>query len=200
MALKDIVEKIIKDAEEEGREKVKEAERKAEEIMKEAEKESEELKRKIVERAGKEAAEEKKRIIALARLEMRNKLLEKKKDFIEEVFQEASKRISTVSRDKYRNFLKKVILEAAESGEEEIILNEGDRGLVDTKFLQEINQELQKNGRKGGLKLSSESREIEGGVILKKDGLEINASLETLLKELRSEREKEILEKIIGGE
>jgi V/A-type H+-transporting ATPase subunit E len=200
MALKDIVEKIIKDAEEEGKEKVKEAEKKAAEILKEAEKKSEELKKKIVEKAEKEAAEEKKRIIALARLEMRNKLLEKKKNLIEEVFQEASKRISSVPKDKYRSFLKKVILEAAESGEEEVILNERDRELVDAKFLGEINQELQKNGKKGSLKLSSETREIEGGVILKKDGLEINASLETLLKELRSEKEKEILQKIIGGE
>jgi V/A-type H+-transporting ATPase subunit E len=200
MALKDIVEKIIKDAEEEGREKVKEAEKKAAEILREAEKKSEELKKKIVEKAEKEAAEEKKRIIALARLEVRNKLLEKKKDLIEEVFQEASKRISSVSKDKYRNFLKKVILEAAESGEEEVILNERDRELVDAKFFEEINQELQKNGKKGSLKLSSEAREIEGGVILKKNGLEINASLETLLKELRSEKEKEILQKIIGGE
>jgi|Deesub1362A_J573_1020465.scaffolds.fasta_scaffold02584_3 V/A-type H+-transporting ATPase subunit E len=200
MGLKDIVEKIIKDAEEEGEKKVKEAEKEAAEILKEAEKKSEELKKKIVKKAEKEAVEEKKRIIALARLEVRNKLLEKKKELIEEVFQEVSKRISSVSPDKYRNFLKKVILEATESGEEEVILNERDRELVDAKFLEEINKELQKNGKRGSLKLSSETREIEGGVILKKDGLEINASLETLLKELRSEKEKEILKKVLGGE
>ncbi len=200
MALKDIVEKIIKDAEEEGKKKVKEAEEKAEEILKEAQERSKELKKKIIERAEKEAAEEKKRIIALAKLEARNKLLEKKKIFIKEVFQEASKRISRVSNEKYRSFLKKVILEAAESGEEEIILSERDRELVDAKFLEEINQELQKMGKKGSLKFSSETREIKGGVILKKNGLEINSSLETLLEELRLEKEKEILQKIIGGE
>ncbi len=200
MALKDIVEKIIKDAEEEGKKKVKEAEEKAEEILKEAQERSKELKKKIIERAEKEAAEEKKRIIALAKLEARNKLLEKKKIFIKEVFQEASKRISRVSNEKYRSFLKKVILEAAESGEEDIILSERDRELVDAKFLEEINQELQKMGKKGSLKFSSETREIKGGVILKKNGLEINSSLETLLEELRLEKEKEILQKIIGGE
>ena len=200
MALKDILEKIIRDAEEEGEKKVKEARREAEEIVREAEERANARGRQILEQAEKQAEEEKKRIVALARLEARTRVLERKREFVDEAFQRALEKIPQLPKDRYLAFLEKLVVEGAESGNEELILSEKDKKLIDDSFLARVNEKLRAEGKSGNITLSSEVREIAGGVVLKKSGMEIDASLKTLLREIKEAREKEVLTAILGGE
>lgn len=198
MAIEEIVEKIIGDAKKEAQKIKREARKEANKLLVEAEAEAEKLRREYLTQASQKAEAEKERILTQARLKSRNLLLAKKQELIEEAFQIAEERLLKLSPSQKLNFLKNLILKASENGDEEIVLSSVDRKLVDASFLKEVNDGLKKKKKLGQVKLSSESRLLKGGVVLKKGSLEINASLENLLLGLRAEAEGEIIRLLMG--
>jgi V/A-type H+-transporting ATPase subunit E len=66
-------------------------------------------------------------------------------------------------------------------------------------FVEGLNRELVKAGKRGEVKLSSDTRDISGGFILRRGRAETNGSFDTLLAMLRDEIETEIAEILFGG-
>ncbi len=199
MAVDEIVDKIISDAKKKAQRIKQEAKREARKILLEAEREAEELKKNYIVQAKKNTTAEAGRILTQARLENRKMLLSVKQQLIGEAFQLVEERLDKLPSNKKLDFIKRLVLLTTESGDEELIVSPENRRIIDQKFLKELNGMVKKEKGTGKIKLSSESRSVGIGIILKKGNLEINASMKNLLDEVRARAEGDIIRLLEGG-
>ncbi len=192
MSLENILSEILKEGEEEKLNIIREAREKADNIIRDAKEKIEEYKEKEEEKIEKEAQATKERLITSFELEKDKEILTAKKKAIDVVFNKLIEKIVSLPKDEYLAFLSGLIIEYVQTGEEFLYLSERDRGLVDEGFLKKVNEELVKNGKKGNIKLAEEPVDISGGVILGKENIRINASLELIVEDVREKWEKEV--------
>lgn len=185
-----IRERILEEARKQAEANIQEAKKEAEKIIHSSEEEARKKQKQIIDRAFKEAAERKKRLIAVAELEGRKEKLKAKQDMIEEVFTKTIERLNSLSDEEYENILVDMIINSVRSGDEEIILSEKDRNRLSYKFVENINNRLREKGLKGNIALSNQTRNINGGFILKKGDVEINNSFDAIIKMKRDELEE----------
>lgn len=198
MPLEKITERILQNGRGKAAAIKREAEAKAQEIIAEAQKRADSQSKEKFSAATRQATEERKRILALAQLEARNDILRAKREVIEEAFGGALERLCSLSEAGYWELLKKTLVEIAGGGEE-IILSSSDHKRIPREFLNQANELLIKNGKRGSLKFSPETRNIRGGFILKVGGVEINNSFESLVDSIREEIEPEVVEVLFGN-
>ena len=193
MPLEKILEKIIQDSDKEIKKIIDEAESRTSRIVEEGRREAErvvvDLTREGIENARK-AGE---RIVTLASLESRKRILAEKQRILGEVYQEVEKRIRNLNGREYRELVKKIMLQSCQTGEELVVVGKNDRKKIDQKLINGINAELVKAGKKGKLKLSSEPTSIPDGFILKSGKIEISNSWENILRSLREKTEDEVI-------
>jgi V/A-type H+-transporting ATPase subunit E len=189
MPIKDIKEKIIKDALEEKEKIIKDAEIKIENFKKQQKEENESIRRDIMERYMQEAELKEKKIITEAKLNAKKDILAEKQAIIDEIFLEVTKRINKLEDKEYLPLIEKLILENVEQGDEIVYIGEQERKSINQEFIAEINKKLKSQGKKGELKLAKERLPIKGGVILGTEEIKKNASLEVLLEKIKSETE-----------
>jgi len=197
MGIEDIIRKIESETEMKIKEILSSAEKEEKNILAQAEKEAEKIKKKIIEMRKEEIANKKYHEITTTKLEAQKKLLAEKQKIIAEVYEEVLKRLKVLSKDGYRKLLKTLILKFA-SGGEEIIVTGKDKTKIDTNFLQNLNRELQKRGKKT-LTLSFSNRDLSGGFILRSPQAEINVSFPLLLRSLREKTEFEVVKILFGN-
>ncbi len=149
-------------------------------------------KEQILEKACKEAEEQKRRIIGVAQLEARKELLAAKQELISEVFQKSLDQLVDMDERVYLATIRDLILKLVETGTETVLGSAIDQGRIPAVFWKEINETLVKQGKKGELKLSADTRDIRGGFILQAEGVEINCSFESLLEMKRDRLEPEV--------
>ncbi|GAA0746136.1 V-type ATP synthase subunit E [Clostridium oceanicum] len=140
-----------------------------------------------------EAKSKAERVISNTYLKVRNEKLRAKQEIVDSVFDKAVESLNKMSKDKYLKFVKDVIGSLDIDGDEELIVSKEDAKKIDDKFLNELNNELANKGKKSQLKLSQEKRDLNGGFILYKNGIEINNSYDALVFSLRDELEQEIV-------
>ncbi|MEA3369315.1 MAG: V-type ATP synthase subunit E [Candidatus Ratteibacteria bacterium] len=185
MALEDILKKIRSDAGEKRAEIKEAALVSAGRREEEQKKRGETLKKDTLAKFRQEAAKERERIVVNTRIQIKKEILSHKQQFISEVFLSGLNGIKK-SKERYQAFLERILSRFAR-GEEEIILSSRDRENFSGKWLEAFNR---KNRLK--LKYSKESGKISGGIIVRAGKKEINASLETLIKEIRDRYEAQI--------
>lgn len=194
MAEEKVSKKILEDARKGAEEIGEEANRKAREIGERAAAEAKEIKEKSKAEASDAARDEEGRLIALAKLELRKSLLTAKRSLVDETFEKAVSRLNSLERGEYQKFVKRLLLDAAESGDEEVVVSpKEDR--IDKQFLRKVSKELHS---KGTLKLSQEKREMKGGFVLKKGRVEVKATFDSLVDGLRDELEIEVARLLFG--
>jgi len=194
MGIENITERIISDAQAKAAEIESGSDNESAKIRDEAGKKAESIKSQIIADAKSQAGEEKRRILAFARLEARNSVLAEKQKVIGQIFDNASKELQSLPDREYEDLIKKLLIKATVTGEEEIIFSSRDKKRISDKMVSDVNAALKADGKKGNLKISQETREIEGGFILKAEGVEINNSFSSLLNLLREELEYKLLE------
>ncbi|GAH56711.1 unnamed protein product, partial [marine sediment metagenome] len=89
----------------------------------------------------------------------------------------------------YHNFIKKLILDNIEKGDETIFIGSPDKNRISKDFIEDINKELKAKGKKGELRLSNSYLPMKGGIIIGSGTIRKNISLELLLKNVREESE-----------
>jgi V/A-type H+-transporting ATPase subunit E len=193
MSLEKILEKIIQDSDKEIRKIIDEAESRASRIIEEGKREAErvvvELTREGIENARKVSE----RIVTLASLESRKRILAEKQRILGEVYQEVEKRLRNLNGRDYRELVKRIMLESCQTGEELVVVGKNDKKRIDQKLINSVNAELVKAGKKAKLKLSSEPASIAEGFILKSGKIEISNSWENILRSLREKTEDEVI-------
>lgn len=194
MAIKDIKEKIMSDAKIEANKIIDEANNKAKEIKEKGEKEARDIKSKILNKIDQEILLKKGKIITEANLEAKKNILAAKQKIIEETFNKALEEIINLNDKPYCNFIKKIILDNIEKGDETIFISPLDKDRVSKDFIRDINYELEAKGKKGNLKLSPSYLQIRGGVVIGSNNIRKNSSLELIFKKVREELEIKIIQ------
>lgn len=193
MAIEDILRKIRSESEAKASEIIHNAESEKESILKKAEEEAAKLGEKLLKEGKDSAAQERKREITMTNLEAKKNILAIKQKLIEEAFERALNNLYSFPAEEYRSAIKKMLISAVVSGEEEVITSVADKEKLTSVFITEVNEALEKEGKKGNLRLSSEERNIRGGFILRDGRKEINLSFDSLIEEKRDELEESLI-------
>ncbi|MDD3839531.1 MAG: V-type ATP synthase subunit E [Clostridia bacterium] len=187
-----IKEKIIDEAREKADQITGKAKKKADEMMEKAQQQADKKKNDILNKAKEDAEQRKERIMSVAQLEMKKDILSAKQDMIQKSFDEVLNKIQSLEKSRYQDILLGMFLDNVQTGEEEVIISSSDVDRLDNEFIDRVNAELVKTGKKGKLKLSEEKRDIRGGFILKSGGIEINSSFEAMIRMEKEKIEPEI--------
>jgi len=163
--LASITKEILEDAERDARNIISRAEAEAERILKHAKEEAERRYEEIIKK-GKERIKDKKRqAISLFELETKNNLLEAKEEIIEEVYDEAIKRLRQYTlTEEYTNCIFRLMREASRQINSDALiirLNERDHQILTKKRLDELSRKL-------GVKIIKSDEKINciGGVVV----------------------------------
>lgn len=187
--IESLTSKILEDSEIKAKALIEEAKQEEKNILDKKKREAEIESKIIIDKADLEAKIRAERVISNAEIQVRNMKLEAKQIVLDRVFTEALERLSVISKDDTLEFIKKSLLSSDIQGNEELILGEN---VASDDLVAKINSYLKELGKKGELKLSAEKRNIKGGYILAKNGIEINYTFEALVKLMRDELEAEV--------
>ncbi|MBQ4347888.1 MAG: hypothetical protein IJC39_05530 [Firmicutes bacterium] len=173
-----IIDKILSDAKAEAAVIIEQAEAEAGKIIADAEQKSEKelisLERLSRDEADKAAAKE----ISAAEMAAKKMILVQKKECIENVINAAKAKLTSLSGAEYEQMILKMLGNFADSKACEVILSAKDKevlkGALDA----------------AGYKVSAETRDFDGGFVLKKGDIEYNYSFESIISVEKEEIEK----------
>lgn len=187
-----VIEKILADAKAEAEKIAKEAGGKESAEQARLAGQLQEYKKQTGILADRAAKDEKSHILAAARMEIAKEFLAEKRKILDEVFGSARQRLQTLPDGEYRGFMGRLLLEAVETGDEEVIVGK-DENRIDQQLVNQINQQLSSAG-KGNLKLSGERQSAPrgSGFILRRGKIKTNVSLDVLFARVRRELEIEL--------
>lgn len=134
------------------------------------------------ERRARTVAERLERLGGSAEMERRQLLLAAKQGCIDEAFARAAQALRDLPRQDYVALLARLAAENG-SGDEELVLSAADRDAVGPAVVDAAN--ALKPG--AAFTLSSESRDLSGGLVLKRGPVEVNCTFDTRLRQLRQE-------------
>ncbi|MBA7485163.1 V-type proton ATPase subunit E [subsurface metagenome] len=127
MTIKDISEKIISDAKIQADKIIAKAEDNANNIKNKGRKEADNIKKTILYKINQEASLKKSKILTEANLGVKKTILSEKQKILEDVFGNALKSILKLSNKEYQDFIKKLILDNIEKGDETIFIGHSDK-------------------------------------------------------------------------
>ncbi|MCR5135990.1 MAG: hypothetical protein K6C12_02670 [Oscillospiraceae bacterium] len=131
--------------------------------------------------------------LRISRMEARKAVLGVKQEMVSKSFDMALAEITSLPAADYVAFLTKLIRDAHPTGTEEIVLNPKDRAAVGEKLLQAV------NALPGmAMKLSDDTRDIAGGLLLRRGNVETNCSAELLIDLTRSALSSRLAEVLFG--
>ena len=196
MEAEQVIEKIQADAKAEAEKIKKQADEnqaaeqaKFDEQLKEHKEQTKALAEKL-------ANEKKLHLLAATRMDIAKAKLAEKCSILDEVFQQAGDKLKNLPDDKYRQLVTSLMLEAVETGDEEVIIGKEEKH-IDAKLIEKVNSRLGAD-RKGNLKLSEEKIPIGGGFILKRDKIKTNVSFNVLLSRARKELEIDLAKELFA--
>jgi V/A-type H+-transporting ATPase subunit E len=189
MSLDAIVEKILKDAQEQVSQIEEESRGRIQSIQSQCEETVRDLQETSRNKAKRLAKDQRRKLLSMAALDIRKEVLALKQEIIGVAFEGAISKLLEGDEKRYSALLKKFILDADPQGDEELILNQRDHKRMGDSLIRGINKTLLKAHKKGELRLSPESRPIRGGIILGRGRKEINCSLESVIYGKRDELE-----------
>ena len=144
---------------------------------------------KAAEAAGKEAAQRQaERLESAAQMEAKQMLLAAKQSCLDEAFEQARQQLLGLPDGQYSDLLAKIAAKASRTGKEEIVLSAKDHKRVGEKVVEKANFIL----GTGKLTLAGETREMDGGLILRDGQVEVNCAFETQLRVLREDMTAEV--------
>ena len=137
------------------------------------------------------AAEERKsRMLAAARMEMKKAYAQVKGSLLDAVFEKAKDRIMSLSDKEYGDFIGGLMVKSAESGDEEVVIGRNETR-INQHLLKNVNRQLGP-GYKGNLRMANDRADIESGFILRRGKVQTNVSVEVLISQAREALELEI--------
>ncbi|HIJ51667.1 MAG TPA: hypothetical protein HPP66_00755 [Planctomycetes bacterium] len=196
MEAEQVVDKILADAKAEAEKIKKQADEKEAADQASLNEKLDEYSRETEALADRLGNEKKLHLLAAARMDIAKEFLTEKSKILDEVFDQARQNLQNLPDEQYRELIRNLMLEAVETGDEEVILDKNDTR-IDEKFIRQINQKLGRD-RKGNLKLSKERQRLGAGFILRRGKIKNNVSLDVLLARARKDLEIELAKELFG--
>lgn len=133
-------------------------------------------------RAAAQAAEHLEHLNGSSQLACRQRVLAAKQQLIDEVFARTAQALTALPQAEYIDLLATLAAENG-SGDEELLLSAADRDAVGAAVVEAANRK-----RAGAaFRLSEETRDTGGGLVLRRDRVELNCSFAEKLRQLRQE-------------
>ena len=189
-----ITQRIAADAEKESQDILAEARSRADEITAGFQADADAQAAQVLEKGRHRAEERRARLVSAAEMEGRQALLAVKQEMLEQAYTLALDRLCSLPERDYIDLLASLTAQAAVTGQEQLILSRTDRSRYGVKVASKANDILSKQGRTAGLKLSQESRDFRGGLILSDGDVEVNCTFETLVRLARTETAGQVAE------
>lgn len=189
-----VVDKILADAKDEAQKIKKQTEASEAAEQAKLKQQLDEYKKQTEILAKKAGEDEESHILAAARMDIAKQLLAEKRKILDEVFEQARQQLQNMPEQDYRNLCNKLIIEAVETGNEEVIVDKKDNR-INQDFIDQVNRQLSSNG-KGELKLSDQKQDIGAGFILRRGKIKTNVSLNVLLEQARKELEIDLAKEL----
>jgi V/A-type H+-transporting ATPase subunit E len=187
MEAEQVVEKILADARAEAEKIAKQAREKEAAEQAKLDEQLHRYKKQTEVLAKKAGEDEKSHVLAAARMDIAMQLLTEKRKILNEVFEQALKKLHELPDDQYRKLCAKLMLEAVETGDEEVVVDTNENR-IDQELIKQVNRKLGP-GYKGNLRLSGQRQELGAGFILKRGKIKTNVSVDVLLDQARKELE-----------
>ncbi|HIU33857.1 MAG TPA: hypothetical protein IAB02_04780 [Candidatus Pullichristensenella excrementigallinarum] len=187
-----IINRILADARESAANAMRDAEARVEKLRAENADALEVRRVHAMEEAERQAAEYSDRAMRMAELEQKKELLAMKREVIDLAFEDALRRLNAMPREKAQEFFGKLVAQAAQGGEE-IVPDRNHREIFDQDFVAKVKKETGKE-----MRLSKESREMGGGLVLRREGMEINLTSRAIVSQARQALEAEAAEMLFG--
>lgn len=184
-----IREKILNDAKNDAEQIINEAKDKAKQILEDAKKRVKVIEKETETLAGEARLREIERRLSGARMESRMFILNKKRQIIDALFDEAKKRLLSLKKSEYIDFIVKMIKDEAKAENFTFVLSEKDVNRFGKEIFHEILKRLNLNEN-----LPFETGLFDGGCILKKERYEFNATIDTILGRVKERLESKLAE------
>ena len=186
MALENIINRIIGDAEKKAQSFIDSQQEKADEITIEADKKIEAYRNKGEDKASNTAKSMNDVADVIVELEISKIELHKKRELIDKIFELALEKILKLPKAEYKKIILKNLDDLRDG--DMIILSEKEKGILLKKDIDEI-------AKKKGIKvsLSSEYNNNIAGIIIDRKSTVLDFNIETELENLKKEMESEIL-------
>jgi vacuolar-type H+-ATPase subunit E/Vma4 len=185
MSVQEIIDKIKTKGEEERKEIQKRYENRVQEIKNKQEEERKRFYDTELEKIQNEEEEIKRGIMLSAKLEKRKKVLQFRKDQIQQVFDKVRENFRDIlGKDQYYQFLKEKASQLAK---------EGDTVYLAPQDVKDFGAALKKDV---SAKIDVKEGKLKGGLIIEKKHFNYNLSVNALIEEKREELEKEVGKKI----
>ena len=140
------------------------------------------------------AEERQARLASVAQLDARKLELAAKQEMLAKAYDRAMERLTSLPDEEYVGLLAGLAAEASSTGREEVILSQKDRARYGKQVVTQANERL----GDGHLTLSVQTRPIRGGLILSDGDVEVNCTFETLVRLLRGEMDRTVVEVLFG--
>ena len=163
-----------------------EARRQADEITVRYEAQAKREAEEIAARGRRSAEERQARLASVAQLDARKLELAAKQEMLAKAYDRAMERLTSLPDG--------LAAEASSKGREEVILSQKDRARYGKQVVTQANERL----GDGHLTLSVQTRPIRGGLILSDGDVEVNCTFETLVRLLRGEMDRTVVEVLFG--
>lgn len=193
-----ILQRIEQDAREAAAAMLREAQLKAEEIRAASDARIERGREAAMEQARGDALALDDRMGRMAKLDARKDLLAAKRGVLDDAFSMALDKMAAMPEDKARAFGLSMLLSSAAG--EEVVIPDAASSWCDAAFVASANAALVKAGKPGKLTLSPLKRNLGGGFVLERGGMEVNCSFAAALDARRMDIESEVAAKLFGEE
>jgi len=197
MDAKGVTDKILSDANAQAEEIKKQSQVKADAEKQKLDGQIDKYEKQTKVLVEKAAQEKKSHILAAARMEIAKEYLAEKRKILDEIFEQAGKQLQNLPEDEYKKICTKLMTQAVESGDEEVIVDVNET-CIDHEFIKQINCELGP-GYNGNLRLSDQKQDIGAGFILKRGRIKNNVSMNVLLEQLRKQLEIELANELFAN-
>jgi len=128
----------------------------------------------------------------VSRLEGKKLLLGAKQEMLDRAYQLAMKKLLSLPEADYAELLIRLAVAASETGHEALIFSTTDRARYGKRVVIAANELLSTQGREGGLTLSEESRDFQGGLYVSRGSAETNCTFDALLRQHHDTSAKEV--------
>lgn len=193
-----LVTKINEDTEKKKEIILNEAEKQASEIVENKEKIANEIKEQIINKANDDAKRLKEKIHDEANFKSKNIVIAIKNKIIDDILEEAINEMSSMDKKEYTDFIINTILSLDISGDEILFLNKTGALKFFEEDLNNLNQKLAEQGKKGEIKIQTSQRDFKGGFILEKGNISYIYTFESIVDSNKESLEIEIAKQLFG--
>ena len=123
----------------------------------------------------------------MSEMESKKKTLAIKQEMVSEAFELAQKKILDLPKDDYVAFLVKLAKNASVTGKEEVVFNANDKEKYGNDVIAKANADNL------NLTLSNEVGDFSGGLILRRDNIEVNCTLKLLIETSREKLSNDVV-------